>query len=601
MKKTLRGLLSGAFALVLALPAVAQEDMSYTFGYCEDVPGEQIGGLGAGQKNMWISGAIKIPKAQLQEWQVNGASAIQFGYGTGIAKSCTVFLSTSLKAAPYFTQDVTADQRPGWNECAFDPQTVDTSKDLYVGWYVKTLANSDYPIGTDMTGDTGNPNGILLAMTNSGEASSKLWGAFQDYSKSGNGFGNVCVRVTLTGTAFPSNIMNFKRVELPKMMRPNTPIDAQITLGNAGGNDINSFTLQYTLGDGAPVSMTYNLDEPLKPFGNANVHLTMKTAIDSFDLPMVITLTNVNDVACEPAPTYEENIICSDNSFPRTMVVEESTCLGCGYCPRGWVGLEYMKEHYGDKGDYIGISAHNTQQGSDPMACSAYNGWFSKYCGGNPSCTVNRMYSDDPNWMTLEQYYGIIAGSATYAKVDVSAEFEDDVITANATAVFGMDIENGKYAVTFVQVEDGLGPYKQANYFSGSNSGGLATEFESLPNPCSIMYNDVARDISGWSGISRSIPSSIKAFEPVEYSKKLNSAVDNPENSRLVVLLLDQKTGQIVNAAQCKFGQSAVSDILSNDEKQPVEYFNLQGMRVDNPQNGVYIRRQGNKTTKVAL
>lgn len=30
-----------------------------------------------------------------------------------------------------------------------------------------------------------------------------------------------------------------------------------------------------------------------------------------------------------------------------------------------------------------------------------------------------------------------------------------------------------------------------------------------------------------------------------------------------------------------------------------VEYFNLQGVRVENPESGLYIRRQGNKVTKI--
>lgn len=33
----------------------------------------------------------------------------------------------------------------------------------------------------------------------------------------------------------------------------------------------------------------------------------------------------------------------------------------------------------------------------------------------------------------------------------------------------------------------------------------------------------------------------------------------------------------------------------------PVEYYNLQGVRVDNPQPGIYIRRQGSKVSKVLL
>jgi hypothetical protein len=45
---------------------------------------------------------------------------------------------------------------------------------------------------------------------------------------------------------------------------------------------------------------------------------------------------------------------------------------------------------------------------------------------------------------------------------------------------------------------------------------------------------------------------------------------------------------------------ASVSNIVV-DENAPVEYFNLQGVRVANPENGLYIRRQGNKATKVLV
>ncbi len=45
---------------------------------------------------------------------------------------------------------------------------------------------------------------------------------------------------------------------------------------------------------------------------------------------------------------------------------------------------------------------------------------------------------------------------------------------------------------------------------------------------------------------------------------------------------------------------SAITDITV-DENAPVEYFNLQGIRVDNPENGLYIKRQGNTVTKVLV
>lgn len=43
---------------------------------------------------------------------------------------------------------------------------------------------------------------------------------------------------------------------------------------------------------------------------------------------------------------------------------------------------------------------------------------------------------------------------------------------------------------------------------------------------------------------------------------------------------------------------SAVNEIEMVDENAPVEYYNLQGVRVANPSNGIFIVRQGNKVSK---
>jgi hypothetical protein len=49
-------------------------------------------------------------------------------------------------------------------------------------------------------------------------------------------------------------------------------------------------------------------------------------------------------------------------------------------------------------------------------------------------------------------------------------------------------------------------------------------------------------------------------------------------------------------------GEAGVSTVVVDDNSNaPVEYFNLQGVRVANPENGLYIRRQGNKATKVLV
>ena len=48
-----------------------------------------------------------------------------------------------------------------------------------------------------------------------------------------------------------------------------------------------------------------------------------------------------------------------------------------------------------------------------------------------------------------------------------------------------------------------------------------------------------------------------------------------------------------------KNGSTAVDNIAVDNENAPVEFYNLQGVRVANPENGLYIRRQGNNVSKV--
>lgn len=52
------------------------------------------------------------------------------------------------------------------------------------------------------------------------------------------------------------------------------------------------------------------------------------------------------------------------------------------------------------------------------------------------------------------------------------------------------------------------------------------------------------------------------------------------------------------NLKVAKAGDSAVTEIESADADAPVEYYNLQGIRVANPENGLYIVKQGNKISK---
>ena len=61
--------------------------------------------------------------------------------------------------------------------------------------------------------------------------------------------------------------------------------------------------------------------------------------------------------------------------------------------------------------------------------------------------------------------------------------------------------------------------------------------------------------------------------------------------------------GSIIGGTNISLGapMSDVEEVNVEDVDAPVEYYNLQGVRVENPSHGLYIKRQGGHTTKVVL
>lgn len=73
-----------------------------------------------------------------------------------------------------------------------------------------------------------------------------------------------------------------------------------------------------------------------------------------------------------------------------------------------------------------------------------------------------------------------------------------------------------------------------------------------------------------------------------------------------MVSIYDYDSGEYMPDSRIVYGEYsdvslAVSDIADADADSPVVYYNLQGMRVDNPNSGLYIRRQGKSAAKVWL
>lgn len=94
-----------------------------------------------------------------------------------------------------------------------------------------------------------------------------------------------------------------------------------------------------------------------------------------------------------------------------------------------------------------------------------------------------------------------------------------------------------------------------------------------------------------------------------DYAGNLYAVTSGKEKLRIYALP-DDMVGENTRTTPAKSNltvEITSSDIATGivevgvDATAPVEYYNLQGVKVENPSNGIFIKKQGNKTTKVVL
>lgn len=200
---------------------------------------------------------------------------------------------------------------------------------------------------------------------------------------------------------------------------------------------------------------------------------------------------------------------------------------------------------------------------------------------------------------------GVAAGTATItAKTAATADFKEGEASYTVTVVDysipGMTIEN---PMTVAQALAACTADKQTVYVQG-----IVTE---VTTPWSTQYNNVTYNI-----VDDGSNDVLVVFRGKWGAGVTPTADKNPEvGARVIVhgdilIYTDRKTG--AQTKEVNTGNEIVSyeapgsfdgveDIVADDANAPVEYYNLQGVRVANPENGLYIRVQGKKATKVLV
>lgn len=547
------------FTAALAISSLAMSADTLNFGYCTD----EHTGVGHNSPDVYMAAAIRVPAEVAQEFAGNSISAVSIGFGASTPKRVTLFLTYDLAEEPFYTQMANLKVNR-FNDVPLTTPYEFESRDVYVGYKIKTTTASDFPIGFDKLAMSYSEDGDWYASTLEEDNLNNTW------RHVGPEMGNAAIRLIVEG----DNLAQWQyradpiAMQVPAYALPGKEFEITMSLQNNGVQDINSVEVEVSSPD-KTVTKTITFDSPVlsgkcKIFDVAGI----STNVSGDNVPITATVKKVNGQANQSTrDPLSSGVLCSANLAKRPLIIEEGTGTWCGWCIRGYVALETMREKYTD-GSYIGIAVHNKSSRSDPMHCTSYQSFINRYVNGFPKALANRMSSFSALPVEAQSLYDQITVLPAKVIMDVNAEISETdpnkaKVTVTAHSLKG--ISSHSYGVAIVLTEDNVGPYTQENYYSGGGSGSMGG-FESKGAKVSLMFNDVARDIFDWEGNTSAFPSSLEPETPYTYQKEVSLAnVGNKDNAHVIALLIDTTNGQIETGVSRKLVRGPESGIATEE------------------------------------
>lgn len=549
--------------------------------------------------------AIWLNAEQRTQYAGTTVSTLEFYHGLirdESATTITVFVRNGLNGEDIFSDVVTGIRQNSADLIRYEfenPLTIEPSDEpLVFGWYIHITNNVQGNYSTiwavDDVRDAPSYNNDAIKLVN-GE-----WKMEDNHGY----YGNLCIWLKLQNKALPKNDVSLHSLDIPYSIRPGSVFDYKFKITNHGTNEVANISVQTTVGDGTPAVQELEIN-PALAYG-ATAECTLKaTYPDAGVVQVAVAATKVNGVD-DTAPhdnslaEYMLSLPKDTKGFERNVLIEESGSTGCTWCPRGIVGMNTMKETYGGDSRLILLSAHE----ADPMSIDTYKQFSHNFVFSLPTATIDRALQTDPAFENLNAAYKSRLEVPAYSKLAlrVAVDKENRQATLTSDTEFFFDDFGARYKIAYVIVEDNVGPYPQLNGYSQADEymGG----FENLDDPCLITFDDVAVCSTEAMGTAGIYPERLKAGETYTHTQTL----DFPEkckidDCRYIAYLIDARTNAIENAAQAKAEATGIGETATDGRDMPVEYYSLQGLRVDpsHATTGIYIRRHGSERTKVVL
>lgn len=434
-----------------------------------------------------------------------------------------------------------------------------------------------------------------------------------------NDFGKLFLQVLLEGTFADNNatVADFG----PVYSALGESTNAMIAITNGGGTPLSSIDYTITTDGVASAEQHVDIANPIVFSNTGKVRITIAADDATGAKAKTLNITKVNGNANTAADaTANFTLYTLPELVERNIVVEEFTGTGCGWCPRGLVGMEKMRQAFGNRFVGIGIHQYNS---SDAMYISP-SGYAKLNFDGAPSCRINRGEVIDPYYGSADDILVDCVEELAIpalAKVNVSATIDEELKKVDAKAQIETLIDNSEYTLEFVVIGDGLTgtgtAWNQSNYYYQYSSSELPEDLAIFGNggkygKSSVtgwLFNDVAL-VSSYVSSSNKAPKldvmNAGEQKEAEYTltmptkTTLKDAVKNAE--LFIVALIVDKEKHIVNAAKAPItiaNPDGIQTINQSSDKEVARY-TLDGRRVQSMQKGLNIVRMANgKTIKV--
>ncbi|MGV9002981.1 Omp28-related outer membrane protein [Flavobacterium sp.] len=382
-----------------------------------------------------------------------------------------------------------------------------------------------------------------------------------------------------------ANDVQLVSAKLTRYAALNSTNTLTFTVKNTGSNPVTNLTLNWNDGVTDHI-VTVNKNLAVGATGTVN-HPTTVQYNTVVDKNLALSITQVNGAAdsfpANNTGTRKFNTV-SQSSVKRVLI-EEGTGTWCGWCPRGAVAMEYMDTN--SPNDFVGVAVHN----GDPMTLAEYDG--GAQFSGFPGMNVDRVvFGADVSQATMTSNVNSRKTLTTPVSIEANGSVTGSTIVINANATFRTNMSTGNLRLGVIITEDNVTGtatgYKQTNYYAGNNNGAMGG-YETLPNPVpasQMVYNHVGRALlGGYQGQANSVPSTITDGQTVTYTFNYTvPAASNINNMHAVIVLIDQETGEVLNARSAELATLAVSQntVASTFEIYPNpagEFFNVSNLK----------------------